>query len=110
MRVTKDVKSRHVNRLMIGDKIQHYCWIKDFSRLVSAQYTGNGHEHAYFRFCLHGFSGVAIEELCTRLQDAKRRRDEHEKECFVQGVQKISFPEEPYVEFMAIEKQVTTIF
>ena len=110
MRVTKDVKSRHVNRLMIGDKIQHYCWIKDFSRLVSAQYTCNGHEHAYCRFCLHGFSGVAIEGQCTHLRDAKRRRDEHEKDCFRHGGQKTSFPEEPYVKLKAIQKQVVPFF
>ena len=73
---------------MICDKTKHYCWIKHFSHLVSAQYTGNGHEHAYCRCCLHGFKGKAIEGQCTCLQDAKRRQDEHEKECFVHGGQK----------------------
>ena len=95
---------------MIGDEVKHYCWIKHFSRFVSAQYSRNGHELAYCRFCLHGFIGVAIEGQCTRLEDAKRRRDEHEKECFRHGGQKTSFPEEPFVEFKAIQKQVVTLF
>ena len=95
---------------MIGDEVKHYCWIKHFSRLVRSQYTGAHGEHAYCRFCLHGFYGKAIPGQCTRLEDAKRRRDEHEKECFRHGGQKTSFPEEPFVEFKAIQKQVVTLF
>ena len=94
LRMTKEVKPRHVNLLMIGEDVKHYCWIKYFSRLVGAQYTGAHGEHAYCRFCLHGFVGAAIEGQCTRLEDAKRRRDEREKECFVHGGQKTSFPED----------------
>ena len=110
LRIAKDIKPRHVNLLMIGDEVKHYCWIKHFSRLVRSQYTGARIEHAYCRFCLHGFYGKAIPGQCTRLEDAKRRRDEHEKECFRHGGQKTSFPEEPFVEFKAIQKQVVTLF
>ena len=107
LRVAKDVKPHHVNLLMIGDEVKHYCWIKHFSRLVSAQYSRHGHELAYCHFCLHGFYGQAIPDQCTRLEDAKRRRDEHEKECFRHGGQKTSFPDDPCVRFTSIEKQVT---
>ena len=92
---------------MIGDEVKHYCWIKHFSRLVSAQYSRNGHELAYCHFCLHGFQGQAIEGQCTWLEDAKRRRDEHEKECFPHGGPKTSFPDDPTVCLKSIEKQVT---
>ena len=109
LRMSKEVKSRHVNLLMIGDDVKHYCWIKHFSRLVGTQYTASKNEHAYCRFCLHGFYGRAIEGQCTRLEDAKRRRDEHEKECYIHGGQKTSFPEDPYVK-QAIEKQVPAPF
>ena len=91
---------------MIGDDVKHYCWVKHFSRLVSAQYTGAHGEHAYCHYCLHGFKGIAIEGQCTRLEDAKRRRDDHEKECFRHGGQKTSFPKDPCVKFEALEKQV----
>ena len=107
LRVAEDVKPHHVNLLMIGDEVKHYCWIKHFSRLVSAQYSRYGHELAYCHFCLHGFYGQAIPGQCTRLEDAKRRRDEHEKECFRHGGQKTSFPDDPCVRFTSIEKQVT---
>ena len=91
LRVSEDVKPNHVNLLMIGDEVKHYCWIKHFSRLVSAQYTGAHGEHAYCHFCLHGFYGKAIPGQCTRLEDAKRRRHEHEKECFRHGGKKHPF-------------------
>ena len=110
LRIAKDIKPRHVNLLMIGDEVKHYCWIKHFSRLVRSQYTGARIEHAYCRFCLHGFPGQAIEGQCTRLEDAKRRRNEHEKECFVHGGQKTTFPEDPCIKFKAIEKQVEAPF
>ena len=35
LRVAEDIKSNHVNLLMIGDEVKHYCWIKHFLRLVS---------------------------------------------------------------------------
>ena len=98
------------NLLMIDDEVKQYCWVKQFSRLVSAQYTGAHGEHAYCHFCLHGFVGVAIPGQCTRLEDAKRRRDEHEKECFRHGGQKTSFPDDATVRFTSIEKQVTYLF
>ena len=56
------------------------------------------------------FPGQAIEGQCTRLEDAKRRRNEHEKECFVHGGQKTTFPEDPCIKFKAIEKQVEAPF
>ena len=87
---------------MIDDKIKHYCWIKNLSCLVSAQYSGHDEEPTYCRFCLHGFCDRPIEGQRTRLQDAKRRRDEHEEEFFAHGGQRTSFPEEPYIEFKAI--------
>ena len=68
LRVAKDIKPNHVNVLMIGDEIKHYCWAKNFSRLVSTQYSRNGHELAFCPFCLHGFKGTAIEGQCTRFQ------------------------------------------
>ena len=54
-----------------------------------------------------GFVGVAIEGQYTRVEDAKRRRDDHEKKCFRHGGQKTSFPEDPYVRFTSLEKEVS---
>ena len=107
LRVAKEVKPRHVDLLLISnDETQHYCWIKKFSALVSSQYSGYHGELAYCRFCLHGFRGVAAPGQHTRLEDAKRRRDEHQLECFRHGGQKTSFPKDPIVKFRDIKKQV----
>ena len=67
LRITEEVKLRHVNLLMIGDEVKHYCWIKHFSRLVRSQYTGAKVEHAYCRFCISGsmvkLSLVSVHDL-----------------------------------------------
>ena len=60
LHMAKEVKPHHVNLLMIGEDVKHYCWIKYFSRLVSAQYSAHHGEVAYCHYCLHGFYGVAI--------------------------------------------------
>ena len=106
LRITDELKPNHVNLIIIGDEVKHYYLVKHFSSLVSAQYLTNGHELAYCHFCLHGFVGVVIEGQCSQLEDAKRRRDEHEKECFRHGGQKTSFPDDPIVRFTSVEKQV----
>ena len=67
LRVAEDVEPRHVNLLMVGDKVKHYCRVKNLSRLVSAQYTGAKVEHAYCCFCFNGFCGKAIPDQCTRI-------------------------------------------
>ena len=107
LHIAEEVKPNHVNLLMIGDEVKHYCWVKHFSRLVSAQYSQHDGELAYCHFCLHGFHGQAIEGQCTQFEDAKHRGDEHEKECFLHGGKKTSFPEDPTVRFKSMEKQVT---
>ena len=80
------------------------------SRLLAGQYSTNNGEMAYCRFCCHGFAGKCNPAQSTRLQDAKRCRDEHEKECFVHGGQLLVFPEEDYVEFKNYQKQVEEPF
>ena len=108
---TREIKSRHADLLLVSDGVnQHYCWITNFSRFVGSQYSRNNGELAYCRFCLHGFYGKAVHGECTRLEDAKRRRDEHEKECFIHGGQKTSFPKDPTIRFKSTEKQLEAPF
>ena len=54
-----------------NNEMNHFCRIKNFSRLIGVQYIKNGNEHAYCSYCLHGFKGKAVEGECTRLEDAK---------------------------------------
>ena len=106
--ITQCIRSQTPSHQLTNDwrRCKTLLWGEAFSRLVSAQYSRNGHELAYCHYFLHGFKGQAIEGQCTRLEDAKRRRDDHEKECFRHGGQKTSFPEDPCVKFGALEKQV----
>ena len=57
LKVSKEVNERHVNLLLIvSDDTNHYCFIKDFGKLVGPQYS-NAKSKTYFcRFCFHGFS------------------------------------------------------
>jgi hypothetical protein len=49
-------KSRVVDLLMIGDrKVNHFCWIKDMSRLFAGG-SKNEHKKFYCRNCVHGFT------------------------------------------------------
>ena len=111
IKVAKDVREKHVDLLMYsaGEK-SHFCWIRNISRLIGGQYSSHGHELAYCRFCLHGFVGKVVKGKHTRLEDAKRRRDDHEKECYVHNGQNLVFPDFDYVEFCNIEKQVPAPF
>ena len=111
LKVVKEMKEKHVDMLLYSnDENNHYCWIKNFSRLVGSQYTKNHLEHAYCRFCLHGYVGKAIDGQRTRLEDAKRRRDEHEQECFAHNGQKLVFPDDDSVGFDNVFKQVEAPF
>ena len=111
LKVVKEIKEKHVDMLLISKgETNHYCWIKNFSRLVGSQYSKNEKELAYCRFCLHGFYGSDSLGECTRLEDAKRRRDKHEDECFVHNGQKLVFPDEDVVEFTNIRKAVEAPF
>ena len=50
-------RERTVNLLLISDETkQHYCWIKDISKLLSLQTSKDGHvRHVCFR-CLNTFN------------------------------------------------------
>ena len=53
----KEVNERHINLLLIAaDDTNHYCFIKDFGKLVGSQYSSANKKTYFCRFCLHGFS------------------------------------------------------
>ena len=57
LKVSKEVNERHVNLLIITDEdTNHYCFIKDISRLTGSQYSSANNKTYFCRFCLHGFS------------------------------------------------------
>ena len=55
--MSKEVNERHANLLLIADDdTNHYCFIKDFGKLVGSQYSSTKDETYFCRFCLHEFS------------------------------------------------------
>ena len=59
LEVSKEVNEPHVDLLLIADDdIHHYCFIKDFGKLVGSQYSNANHKTYFCRFCLHGFSSI----------------------------------------------------
>jgi len=50
--------TNHVDLFLIAneEEMQHYCWIKSMSRLLSSQKSKNEHKQQYCRRCLNPFS------------------------------------------------------
>src|SRR5271169_5740138 len=74
LRLSKVCDSKIVDLLLIAnDSTQHYCWIKNFSRLLTSQ-TGGNTLH-YCRRCLNGFREIESlakhNEYCSQ-HDAVR--------------------------------------
>ena len=115
LKVSKEVNERHVDLLLIvDDDTNHYCFIKDFGRLVGSQYS-NANKKPYFcRFSLRGSSRV------YRAQDRSqhRRTDENmekklkgpERNCFAFAAQRSEFPDDPIPKFENIQNQVEAPF
>ncbi|XP_011067903.1 PREDICTED: uncharacterized protein LOC105154238 [Acromyrmex echinatior] len=70
--LTNDKKEKHVNLLYLqysrNYNIRHFAWIKNLSRLVRSQITGNESRKYFCDRCLHYFSS------CKKLQP-------HEVDC-----------------------------
>ena len=75
LRISEYVHKRetHVNSLLFSEgETQHYCWIKNESRLLSNQTTKhNGERYFCFR-CLNGFPST--ESLAKRKEYCKRHK------------------------------------
>ena len=57
LRISKTNHETVVDLLLISEgDIQHYCWIKNKSRLLSSQSSKKGHERFYCNRCLNSFN------------------------------------------------------
>lgn len=70
LRLTPAVKSKHVHLLLLtkehnGQKLSHFCWIKNLSALLSAQLSKNEHKRFFCDRCLNNF--VTDEKLKQHL-------------------------------------------
>ena len=111
LKVSKDVNERHVDLLLIADDdTNHYCYVKDFGKLVGSQYSNHTNK-TYF--CLHGFSrhsATGQQQHRRTEEEMKKKLKEHEETCFTCAAQRAEFPEDPVVKFKNIHKQLKASF
>ena len=80
LRISKYEREKTINTLLISDDTnQHYCWIKDMSRLLASQTTKIHQKRHYCLRCLNGFPSV--ESL-----------DKHKESCNSKEAVKIELP------------------
>ncbi|KAK3103044.1 hypothetical protein FSP39_016008 [Pinctada imbricata] len=99
LHLTKERGLRHVNLLLISNgKKQHYCWIKNFNRLLSDQNNHKSQYH-YCHYCLHGFTKKALLK-------------KHIPYCKVHGAQRTEMPSEDdrWLKFNDVSKQLKVPF
>jgi hypothetical protein len=86
--ITKQEKTNHVDLLIIKDELMntHYCWIKDFEKLVSNQISKNEHRLYICKRCLVHFS-------------SQLKLDEHKTYCCKNEPKKILCPGEDSIKF-----------
>ena len=76
LKVSKENLEQHVNLLLIANEdTNHYCYIKDFNKLVGSQYSSHNTKTYFSRFCLHEFS----RHYCAQDLTQHRRTDDGSK-------------------------------
>ena len=79
--ISKHENDTRVDLLLISDgEKKHYCWIKNFNRLMSSRTEKSHNSMHYCRRCLNGFTRI---EALTK----------HSEYCSQQDAQKIELPE-----------------
>ncbi|XP_018355589.1 PREDICTED: uncharacterized protein LOC108756344 [Trachymyrmex septentrionalis] len=77
LRLTSDKKDKHVNLLYMQDSrddgVGHFAWIKNLSRLVRSQITGNNNKKYFCDRCLHYFD--TNEKLQSHTMDCQKIND-----------------------------------
>lgn len=99
LHLTRERGLKHVDLLVHdrGDN-SHYCWIKNFNRLMGDQ-NGDNNQYHYCYYCLHGFT-------------KKKLLEKHLPYCQVHGAQRTEMPseEEKWLKFSDVSKQLRVPF
>ena len=76
----------------------HYCWIKNFDRLVSKQYNKDNNKYYHCKRCLHGFK-------------IKETLEQHGENCITEPT-RIKMPSEKdkYIKFEKIQHHLKVPF
>lgn len=100
LRITRDEKENHVHLLLLteGD-ISHYCWIKNLSRLLSAQIST---DHRVKQFC----------DVCLNYFFDESKLQAHKNSCSLQNECQIELPttDKSILKFKNFSKQLQIPF
>lgn len=108
IRLTKSVKVKHIHLLLTSEinrgslienisKKCHYSWIKNLSRLLSAQVSKRNHSHIFCDRCLQHFQ-------------SNERLNMHIDACMNQNFCRIVMPEKNILEFNDCRKELEVPF
>ena len=114
IKVSQEKMGNHVDLLLVNNgETNHYCYIKDFGRLLNAQHSKHRAKTYFCRFCLHGFSRHTTTNKKQRYRtddEMKKILQEHEEVCFALGAQCTKFPDDPVIRFKNIRRQLPAPF
>ena len=86
-----------INLLLISeDNKNHYCLIRDFSRLANYRTKHDGKEFFCYN-CIHACS-------------SKERLEKHLEYCLEHRAQRLTFPTDPYIKFKSVDKTMMAPF
>ena len=98
LRIQKEKKRQIIDLLLIADdEKQHYCLIKNLSRLVSSSYSKHCGLTQICRSCLNHFSDE--QKLAV-----------HEEYCWENKIVKIEMPKKPILEFQHYNRSIKVPF
>ena len=118
VRIGESHGSNVINLLLISNgETNHYCWIKNISRLISSQVNKNGHEREYCLRCMNSFASKASLKdhlaICSD-HDAVRMEMPVDKDgnpwkiSFIHFFKKMRVPFMVYADFECFTESIST--
>ena len=110
LRIAKEEKRRHVDLLLLKDEEKtHFCWTKNFNKLVSSQVSKNEHKRVFCKRCLNPFTSeetLAIhKESCEQFEAVRIGMPKKGSKCKFKNMNRTTdVPFRIYVDFELILK------
>ena len=116
LRISKKHENKQCINLMLLEKNrnQHYCWIKDTSRLIASQYNSHKGKRFLCKYCCNSFaSNKTLEthmEYCSLCKAVKvvMPKEGGEKLCFRNYGRKMRVPFVVYADFECITTHISS--
>ena len=110
-----------INLLLISnEETNHYCWIKNMSRLLSSQINNYQHKRVFCHRCLSSFnSNTSLEkhiEFCSKKEEIKIEMPSIDSDgnppniCFNNYKRKMRVPFVVYADFESFNENIDTCY